>query len=741
MSTNEHKVEIGKHNGGMSFFIDGKVQPFTSFKINESPDISATLASAKVEIPAMAKQGIMHCWVPVFIDWKGPGQYDFTDMDTRIRTILKLYDDNTPEGKQKAVIVVRVQAAVFTPPWYIREKADKNGRPTNLLEFRNNWAAVDTCSTEETEKIRYATSFPRYGSTIAISPGDTFWDTHAVDCLKAIVQHVRSSDYANRVFGWLPCAFNTNEWFIRTFAAEASCDFSTPTQEAFRKHLRDSGIECGENPVPSPEACHAVSRGEFLDISNPEAKRVEDFSLWLNNRIADIILKFARLIRTEYADSPKLVGFFYGYTFGLSRLNNLSQCGQLSISRLLTSDDIDFICSPCEYFYRADENPFTLATVMGPSDSANSCGKLVFLEDDHLPPHARINCVFLDTRDEWHDEMFFRRNFANVMSHGQQMWWYSLGDRWFKEPYRQKLIGKLHKVGIKNLGMDRSSAAEVAVVMDERSISAMRFNPLLQRSLLTESHGAFFLTGAPFECFELKTFLRNTDHSRFKVVAFLNLFRVDSELLSAIEKLKTDGRTLLFSFAAGLLKDTDGKRVFSTDSASKLVGMKLEEEKENIPMTIWIDPERSPAMFGGKDIRFGWMHMDTGISHKVIGIADRNAETFGFLHSGTPGFGMKRHADWTSVFSSAPCLPPEVLQIILKNAGVHIYAEAGDVIYANRSMIAYVASSGGTKKLTMPTAETLEDVLTGEEIILNRRSCKLSMKRHETRIFWRKMKN
>ncbi len=29
-------------------------------------------------------------WVPIFIDWSGPGQYDFSDMDLRIRTILDL---------------------------------------------------------------------------------------------------------------------------------------------------------------------------------------------------------------------------------------------------------------------------------------------------------------------------------------------------------------------------------------------------------------------------------------------------------------------------------------------------------------------------------------------------------------------------------------------------------------------------------------------------------------------------
>ncbi len=737
MQAKEHDVKVGKHNGGMSFFIDGAVQPFTSYKINENPDIKVMLESAEIEIPAMARQGIMHCWVPIFIDWKGPGQYDFTDMDTRIKTVLRLYDQNTPEGSKKAVVVVRIQAAVFTPDWYVRQALDSDGKPTNLIEYRNPWALVDSCSADEVEKQKFATAFSKYGSTLAISPGDKFWDTHALDCLKAIVAHVRASDYAHRVYGWLPCAFNTNEWFLRTFAPEATCDFSAPTQKAFREYLRASCIDCDENPVPSPVVCHALGHGEFLDISNPEAKRVELFSLWLNNRFAEIILSFAHIIRTAYADSPKLIGFFYGYTLGLSRLQNLSQCGQLAVGRLLESDDIDFICSPCEYFYRADEKPFTIGTVMGPfADSAASRNKLVFLEDDHPPAFARQGGACFTTRDPWHDGMYFRRNFAQVLSHGQQLWWYSLGAQWFKEPERQKIAGDLYRAGLKALEMDRGSVAEVAVVIDERSISTMRFNPMFQQSLLTESHGAFFPTGAPFDCFELRTFLRGTDYSRFKVVVFLNLFRIDSELLADIEKLKGDGRTLVFSFAPGLLKDSNGERTFSTDSASDLVGMRLAVEKESIPLTIWVDPERAPKMLGDEDIRYGWLHVDTGVSGPVLGITDPDAEALGFLHSGTPGFGIKKHPGWTSIFSAAPCVPTVILRALLKNAGVHIYTASGDTVYANRSMIAYVANSLGEKELTLPYAATLEDALTGEEIKLKRRRCKISMKRHETRIFW-----
>lgn len=717
MDKQEIITKAGEYKGGMSFFINGAVQPFTCFKITETSDSEAMLESARVEIPSMARNGINLCWVPLFLTWKGAGDYDFADFDKRIRTVLELYDTHTPADMPIAYIGVRIQAEVFNPKWYIDAHRDQQGNPTNLIEFRNLWGKVDGC-----------------GNTYAISPGDKFWDTGAVDCLRAIVAHVRASDYAHRVFGWLPCAFNSNEWFIRTFAAEATCDFSLPAQEAFRSHLAGSGISCGDRPVPSPAVCQSAGYGEFLDADG-DGRFVEEFSRWLNTRMVEIILNFAGVIKDIYKDSPKIVGFFYGYSTELSFFQNLSQSGHLALRKILDSDLVDFICSPCQYRYRRDEGLFTYNMVLGPfANSAAYHGKLVYAEDDHFPVFARTTNTDFSTRDEWHDEMFFRRNFSQVLSSGQQMWWYSLSPLWFKEEYRNKIVGYLYRAGLEALEKDRSAVGEIAIVVDERSVQTMRLNAPFQSRLIMESLAGFSPTGAPVECHELNSFLNYADHSRFKVVVFLNLFLVDQEILSGIEKLKSNGRMLMFFFAPGLLNGETWTRKFSLESASQLAGMNLIEEKRDIPLTIWMDPDRV-AITEGEDIRYGWLNPEIPVK-PVIGIDDKEAMTLGFLHSGIPGFGMKRHSDWTSVFSAAPNIPAKVLKVLLKDAGVHLYTESEDVIYANRSMIAYVACSRGEKELIVPYSMILEDVISGEEIKLEHCRCKIFMKRHETRIFW-----
>lgn len=717
----EITATTGRHNGGMSLFLDGVPQPSTFFKINEDPDTASFLKSARTDIPAMARQGVNLCWVPVFLGWNGPGDYDFSDFDLRVSTVLRLYDEHTPPGAPLACVGIRPQAAIFHPQWHIDAHRNANGAPANLIEWRNPWGRIPT-----PERIHSG------DSTVAISIGDRFWDTHALDCLKAMVGHARRSACADRIFGWLPCALNTNEWFLRTFEPKASCDFSAPTQQAFRAHLVARGLNPAEQPVPSPGVCASPGNGEFL--TGPGGRLAEEFSLWMNHRVADIALNFARTIREATADSPKLIGLFYGYSVELSYFQDLAQSGHLALDRVLGSPHVDFLCSPCSYRFRADESDCRPITVLGPfADSAATRGKLVFAEDDHHPVFQRARHPGISTRDRWHDEMTFRNALGRALTSGQQLWWYALGSECFRESWRQDVVGDLHRMAREAMTKDRSPVAEVAVIVDERSVPTMRLNAPFQRQLILESFGACASAGVPIECHELQSFLDHADHSRFKAVVFLNLFLADAETLVKLNRLKTAGRTLIFQFAPGLLTGAPEARTFSLEQAGNMVGMTLAEAGVEVPLTVWMDPERVP-MADGEDIRFGWINPELPAS-PVLAVTDPRATPLGFLHANRVGFAMRQHADWTAVFSAAPCIPPAVLRAIFKEAGVAVYTDSNEVIHANRSMLVICASSRGEKVLTLPNQPELVDALTGERIRPVNGRHTLFMKRHETRIF------
>jgi len=716
----EHVVTVDRHNGAPALFVDGRVQPFTSFKITETHDLEEMLDAADAEIPGLARRSIRTVWVPVFIDWKGPGQYDFSEMDARVERVLRHLDAGTPPGETPGMIFIRLQAAIFTPAWYVDEFRDATGRPTNLIEFRNTQGRVSG-----------------YGETVAISLGDSFWDTHAVDCVRACVRHVRQSGYAGRVIGWLPCAFNTNEWFIHCDRADSTHDFSRPTQEAFAKYLKElRGIDLSD-PVPSPHDCIKAYRGEFLETDPTTGPFVEEYAVWSSERMADIILKWARAVREECGPVRKLVGFFYGYQSELSGSPQFQQCAHLALRRLLDSEEIDFFCSPCQYLFRADEGEVTFNSVMGPfADSARLHAKLTFAEDDHRPPRLRTANNCLVTRDEWHDEMFFRRNFGQVMTHGQQLWWYSLGPRWLDEDRRQDVVGRLHALGVEAMARDRSPTAQVAIVFDERSATAMRHNAPFQKSLIMQTYGGSFqAVGAPVEFHELHSFLNHADPQPYRFIVFLNLFLLDEDTRDAVNRLKSANRTLFFQYAPGFATGRPGNRTFSAESASDLVGMRLTEVEEPMPLTVWIDPDSHPFFAECDDIRYGFKNPFVPVG-PVLAAVDADAEELGRLYNGRAGLAVKDHGDWSAVFSAAPEIPPVAVQRLLKRAGVHLYTESRDVVYANRSYLVFSACSRGVKRIVLPEPRKVTDALTGEPVALDKdNAATLSMRRHEVRIF------
>lgn len=730
------QVRVVRQQGGMTLEIDGRPQPFTTYKITESVDTKSMLDAARAEIPALTQAGVTLCWVPVFIGWEGPGVYDFTDLDLRVQTVLDLYDRHTPAGAAPAHVAIRLQAACFSPAWYVEQQRTRGGAPTHAIEWRNSWATVSACPPGAASRLRTATAYPD-GSAYGVSLGDPFWETHAVDMLTAVVRHVQAAPYAHRVFGWLPCALNTNEWFLRTFTPGATCDFSAPTQRAFRAWLRRHGSDAPARPVPSPEACQAAGHGEFLDPAQPEAGRVEEFSRWMNRRIGDIILAFARTIKGLYSERPPLVGTFYGYTTELSRFQNLSQSGHLDLARVLASPDIDFLCSPCQYFYRHDEAPFSYSQVLGPFSCAGAdLGKLAYLEDDHPPVYTRSAAPDFTTRDAWHDEMFFRRTLAQVASHGQQLWWYSLGAGWLKEPQRQAVVARMHQVGLEAQRRDRTSVAQVAVVIDERAVAPMRLNAAFQQALILDSVAACFPAGAPIACHELSLFLRHADPRRYRFVYFPNLGWMDDETRAALARWQGGGRTLMFAYAPGYAQGGPAERCFSADAASAVAGMRLAAMRETCPLTVWVDPARTALLPDGADLRYGWLNAEIA-AKPLLCVDDPAAEALGYLTTGAVGLARRRHADWTAVFSAAPLAPSALLRALFRDAGVHLYAEGNDVVYANAGMVALSASAAGERTLRLPRPARLTDALSGETLACDaHHTVTLPMKRHETRIFW-----
>jgi hypothetical protein len=97
----------------------------------------------------------------------------------------------------------------------------------------------------------------------------------------------------------------------------------------------------------------------------------------------------------------------------------------------------------------------------------------------------------------------------------------------------------------------------------------------------------------------------------------------------------------------------------------------------------------------------------------VFYLQDPEATTLGqVVYSGgacKPGLGVKtfdpvssQEGPWTSIYAAVPTVPAALLRGIARFAGVHLYNEAGDVLYATPDLLSVHTVSGGSRSFRLP---------------------------------------
>ncbi len=116
---------------------------------------------------------------------------------------------------------------------------------------------------------------------------------------------------------------------------------------------------------------------------------------------------------------------------------------------------------------------------------------------------------------------------------------------------------------------------------------------------------------------------------------------------------------------------------------------------------------------------------------------DPAARVLGMAASiGEPGLVVKEFESWRSIYSAAPVLSWQLLQAIARFAGVHLYAETGDMLWANRSFLALYSQAAGLRRIRFPRPVRVVDAYTGQSFTGASSSLILDMRAYETRLFF-----
>ena len=212
---------------------------------------------------------------------------------------------------------------------------------------------------------------------------------------------------------------------------------------------------------------------------------------------------------------------------------------------------------------------------------------------------------------------------------------------------------------------------------------------------------------------------------------FMTTWAPTPEQRQAIEKLKRDGKLLVFLHNTGYI---DGKTI-SMDNVSKLTGIKM-ADSGNINLAMRYTPGELPEVFGKITEP---VYASTGkVEHAAVPVDSKAAVLGSFLFDKPhKPMAYRDFGSWKSFYSAVAVLPLELWRELARKAGVHFYIDNDPdcMVYVGSDLVGIHSGKGGRKVLNFPEAHTFIDAVTGEVIARNTKTPAFEILPGETRIY------
>ena len=588
------------------------------------------------------------------------------------------------------------------------------------------------------------------------------WLNDACRYIKRFGEELIARGLGDNVLGFLIGGGNSCEWVKSGPMEDWASDYSEPMQIGFRNWLKEKygtdealraawgkdDISLEDDLVPSPEAQNAT---ELFLFKHPVRHRDSiDHYEYLAHRVAYDICKLSGAVK-EVSNRSWLAGVFYGYLqemvwndgfFGQGDLtcdtehSAAARSGHAGFAEVLASPDVDFFCSPYGYGFRGTggEGGF-----MSPYESVRIAGKLWMSEEDFRSLNWDPDSGYGQPADLEEQLNLLKRQFSNILIHQSSAWWCdwckpTMGS--YDDPTTMKLFERMVKLGQHNIKMPhRETAAEIAIVIDaESSFYRSTLNNIDIPNWRARGW-AMARMGAPVDFVMLSDILEGRA-KEYKMYYMLNTFHLSDENRAKLKGiLERDNKMTLFIYAPGYASD----ETLDVENVSKLTGMNVilrpRRWSVNIMPTNFEDPimKATPtSMFWGTDMQLGPIFAIDTKGTDAVPLATSVAQQGRF----ETGFAIARRENYTYAYSVAPLVPACILREMAREAGVHIYNNDEDVIYAGHDYVMLHTVRTGKKTITLPRTANVVDAFSGEAIADNVNEFSFDMKGGETKLFY-----
>ena len=361
------------------------------------------------------------------------------------------------------------------------------------------------------------------------------------------------------------------------------------------------------------------------------------------SQVVDTIKFFLKEARPLIRPEAEL-GVFFGYSLILEGERVIM--GNNDLDDLLKSPELDFIISPQGGFSRMGLGGGDL----GPTESVHLAGKGYLRECDQKTYcfNRKLSEYINWTRPaSWKSEAEvlagLKRELAYTLIKQCSLWWFDMWGGFYNPPAVMALLEKSLGIYREHIGTPAQSIAETVLIVDPASMYYLNQND--------EARTAWFyfhtkkmldLLGAPWECYSFNDIPNIPNRERFKLWLLPGIFEITPEKQEVLDRfVRCRGQTALYMYAPGI---SDGKS---------------------------LDPARIKRLSG-----------------------------FDF---GTPGVSVADMQNHRSVYAATgPDLTAPVLKDIACQAGVHLFSQHEQPVYANSKFLALHTAGGGRQKISLP---------------------------------------
>lgn len=721
------KTAVKEYNGTPALFINDR--PVPGVLVYASPQHASEFAEAGLHI----YNALFHTcsW------WTGSETYDFSSIDNLMEEYLQVDPD--------ALFFPRICIGYVEDAWW------GECFPGEVSEARY---------IESGELVHlYGDRHRGRGSGASFS--SVTWLSLAGKAIGALIHHLENNPNADRIIGYHIGIGISGEWFAwNTFELDRIEDYSTAMQRCFRFWLKekyadneilrnawnDKNVSLDSAEIPLPAAIEGDAA--YLETD----PRVIDYRECFSAVTVDAVAELTGAAKRACNDN-KVVGIFFGYYWPHRNITNPARAGHACLRDVCDLDSVDIIMSPCHYDNRGTGGFMDAQSL---PDTVRRHGKL-FLHEIDTP--TSLNCASLRPWMTHFDIPATTQGSVHVMTRDwvaaavkrTAYWWMDLyDDGWFNHPGFVEHMNKLHKLDTQLLQHEWQQTSEVAVVLSEQSCYRQKLHGIQRYWYLTVlRQWSLARAGFPFDTMLLEDLLQGNAPA-YRLYLFPDMYHIP-EPASDLFKRKMDEQKACACYfhAPGCMSDAGCSAGFMSDflgvpcTDHECLDAVVELCRDNDPILTDIPAGTEYGI--GVDIS----EIDTHSASNSISIDTAVQPAFtiaagaGILlgtirNTGHPGLVRIQRSNRWDLYSFAPAPPWQLIRNAAREAGVHIWCESGDGIYADNRIIALHAVSDGKKTIRFPKAVDISDPFSGEVLERDVEQYSFLLKRGETELlkYW-----